>query len=125
MQSATAPSTGPQRVPGSQIDALEARLERANLIIQTLLLLLLEKKVIHEDEFKEWMVYVDELDGQRDGKVKEEVAPFDCPECGRKNPHQAAKCIYCGHAFEIDFLARRPPAPSDPSVPEPPPPPAE
>ncbi|MBI5153796.1 zinc ribbon domain-containing protein [Candidatus Poribacteria bacterium] len=92
----------------SSVQALETKLERQNLLIQTLLMILLEKKVVHDDEFREWMRYVDELDGARDGKLRENKAPVLCPACGRNNPPAAAKCQYCGAAIESDYLLRRP-----------------
>ncbi len=90
------------------IQTLEAKLERQHLLIQTLLMILLEKKVIHEDEFKEWLVYVDELDGARDGKLREDKSPIVCESCGRNNTYTATKCQYCGHGFSPEFLAHKP-----------------
>lgn len=84
--------------------SLEDRLEKQNLLIQTLLMILLEKKVIHEDEFKEWMIYVDELDGKRDGKLRENKSPVICPKCKRNNPPNRTACQYCGIEFPPEFL---------------------
>ncbi len=92
----------------SSVQELENRVEKQNLIIQTLLMLLLEKKVIHEDEFKDWMAYVDELDGVRDGRVRADKTPQTCPKCQRNNAPSAVKCQYCGEELEHDFLFRRP-----------------
>jgi hypothetical protein len=89
----------------ADLSSLEVRLEQQNLLIQTLLMLLLEKKVIHEDEFKEWMIYVDELDGVRDGRVKAQQGPITCPSCKRNNPRTAVRCQYCGNEFPPEFLA--------------------
>lgn len=92
----------------STVQDLERVVDRQTLLLQTLLMLLLEKKVIHEDEFREWIAYVDELDGVRDGRVKAEKAPVSCPKCKRNNQPGAAKCQYCGEAFTPEFLFRRP-----------------
>lgn len=94
------------------LDSLQGRIDRQDLIIQTLLMILLEKKVIHEDEFKEWMLYVDELDGTRDGRLREDKTPVVCPGCGRNSPRSAPNCVYCGHEFEPEFLLRRPEKPA-------------
>ncbi len=88
--------------------SLEARLDKQTLLLQTLLMILLEKKVIFEDEFKEWMDYVDELDGKRDGKLQEDKTPRSCPSCGRNSARHQAKCQYCGHELPVDFLHHRP-----------------
>lgn len=93
----------------TSVQDLERMVERQALLIQTLLMLMLEKKVVHEDEFREWLAYVDELDGVRDGRVREEKAPVSCPKCRRNNPRTAAKCQYCGEEFTPEFLFRRPP----------------
>jgi hypothetical protein len=92
----------------SEVEQLKGRIERQNLLIQTMLMILLEKKVLHEDEFKEWLNYVDELDGVRDGKLREDKKPLACSQCGRNSPKGSAKCIYCGTEFETDFLYQRP-----------------
>jgi hypothetical protein len=92
----------------SEVEQLKARIERQNLLIQTMLMILLEKKVLHEDEFKEWLDYVDELDGVRDGKLREDKRPLACSQCGRNSPKGSAKCIYCGSEFQSDFLYQRP-----------------
>lgn len=88
---------------------LEERLARQELLIQTLLRLLLEKKVIHQDEFKEWMDYVDSLDGARDGKLRAPKIALDCPSCGRMNKPNATRCMYCDHEFPTEFLTRKAP----------------
>ena len=118
-----------ESVPSTRAEMLEVKLERSNLLLQTLLMILLEKKVIQEDEFREWLVYVDQLDGARDGRVRENSAPILCPQCMRNSPRLATKCLYCGEPFTVEFLARRSPtqAAGEPSssVPEPPQPPQE
>ncbi len=92
----------------SSVQELNVRIEKQDLIIQTLLMLLLEKKVIHEDEFRDWLIYVDELDGVRDGRVRANKAPTACPKCSRNNSPGAVKCQYCGEELEQEFLSRRP-----------------
>ncbi len=105
-----APSaTGSQpSVSHSGIDDLTHRLEKQSLMIQTLLMILLEKNVIQESEFKEWMVYVDELDGKRDGRLREDRSPVKCPSCGRNSPRAKSNCQYCGQEFPQEFLQHLP-----------------
>ena len=102
---------------GPSVDADAVRMEgvvdRQNLLIQTLLMILLEKQVIYEDEFREWMEYVDELDGKRDGKVEMADQPTVCPGCGRNSAPGRTKCIWCQHELPREFLVRRPEEPED------------
>lgn len=88
----------------SSVGDLEARVEQQSLMIQTLLMILLEKKVIQEEEFREWLVYVDELDGVRDGKLKQDKSPITCPKCKRNNSRNRTSCQYCGEDFPMEFL---------------------
>lgn len=94
--------------PRGEVADLQARLERQQLLVQTLLMILLEKKVIHDDEYKEWLDYVDGLDGVKDGKLREDRRPVDCPNCQRKNPPRANHCQYCGTRLDSDYLMHRP-----------------
>ncbi|MEQ8821669.1 MAG: hypothetical protein RLY93_15645 [Sumerlaeia bacterium] len=113
---AAAAHTRVQAMVGSTVDTqarssaqeMELKLERQNLVIQTLLMLLLEKGVIHDQEFREWLAYVDGLDGKVDGRVREDKSPVACPKCGRNSPRQSPSCQYCGEALPADYLARRP-----------------
>jgi hypothetical protein len=79
--------------------ALESRLERQEMLIQTLLILLLEKGVIGQDELREWMAYVDGLDGRMDGRLREAAEPKSCSKCGRMSPATAIRCQYCDTPF--------------------------
>ncbi len=89
----------------STIPQLQDRVERLNLVVQTLLALLLEKKVIGEEEFQQWLDYVDELDGVKDGKLREDKRPIPCPSCQRNSPSHARKCSYCGAPLNPKPLA--------------------
>ena len=106
------PSSGSRRniQPGViDLATLQRTIDHQHLLLQTLLMLLLEKKVIEDQEFKQWMSYVDGLDGRTDGKIEAEKGPVTCPGCRRVNPRNVPKCQYCGQIFEMDFLARRKP----------------
>lgn len=90
----------------SAFDELNGRVEEQNLLLQTLLRLLLEKKVVTRDEFRQWMNYVDELDGKRNGRLSRERGVKLCPGCKRKNKVNAFKCLYCDAEFANEnFLA--------------------
>lgn len=104
------PPRQPRTENRASMEELRQKVERQNLIIQTLLMLLLEKKVLVEEEFSQWLSYVDDLDGVRDGRIRAEQSPVACPRCGRNNPRGAARCLYCDEVFPMDFLDCRPEA---------------
>jgi hypothetical protein len=89
-------------------EALLAQVERQNLVLQTLIMILLEKKVVHEDELNEWLAYVDELDGARDGRLRDVRTPLVCPKCKRTNARTAVRCQWCNEDLPVDFLVKRP-----------------
>lgn len=85
-------------------EELQRRIDRLELIVETMMILLLEKKMIHEDEFRQWRKYVDELDGNADGRVREIRAPQACPACRRNSAPEAQRCQYCGAALNPEIL---------------------
>lgn len=88
------------------VKELEARIARQELYIQTLLRLLLEKGIIHKEEYGQWLDYVDALDGRHDGKLDAHSGSKTCAHCRRVNPVQARRCQYCDTAFpSTQFLA--------------------
>lgn len=90
----------------SNVQELQAKLDRQHLMIQTLLTVLMEKKIFDENEFREWLNYVDGLDGRVDGRLAESVVPVACPKCRRMNKATAPRCQYCDHPMQTEFLAR-------------------
>jgi len=88
----------------SDIESLQALIEQQNLVIQTLLVVLLEKGVFKEEEFNECAKKMDLLDGVRDGRLSEDKSLIACPECGHQNPHTATKCEDCGKALEPHLI---------------------
>ncbi len=89
-----------QRISDAPAQMIQDRVERLHLVVQTLLALLIEKQIIGEDEFHEWIDYIDRLDGVRDGKLREDRSPQTCTRCGRNNAPHALQCAYCGSALE-------------------------
>ena len=86
---------------------LQARVDRQNMVIQTLLMLLMEKKVFNEAEFTQWVDWVDSLDGKVDGKLTEDNRPIECSNCHRMNPSTARKCQYCNRDLPVQVIDRR------------------
>lgn len=86
------------------ISELQHKVERQHLFIQTLLRLLMEKGLIQENEFREWLTFVDGFDGHVDGKLKPDTAPQLCSSCARKSPASYPRCQYCGAEFAMAVL---------------------
>jgi hypothetical protein len=55
---------------------LLALIEEQNLVLQTLLAVLLEKEILTEEEFRKWAAQCDELDGAKDGRLKQGSSPI-------------------------------------------------
>jgi hypothetical protein len=104
---ATPSANAEPQVNRDSLDGLAMRVDRQNLIIQALLMLLLEKNVIADQEFRNWLAYADELDGRADGKLTPDNSPVACPACKRNNPSTATRCQYCDQAFAADYLDHR------------------
>lgn len=93
---------------GGGLPELRVKVERQNLLIQTLCRILIEKGVIQEEELQEWLAYVDSLDGREDGKLSHSKAPIQCRSCKRINGASLIKCQYCGETLPVDFLTKDP-----------------
>lgn len=87
----------------SQLQEMQKRLERMNLMLQTLSRLLVAKGIVAETELNEWMAYVDSSDGKTDGRLKEITAPRTCLKCRRISPPTAPACQYCSEPFSTVF----------------------
>ena len=83
---------------------LKERIERQNLIIQTLLVMLLEKGTITAEEFRETANRVDMCDGVRDGRLSEDKSLLPCPKCSGLNHNQATRCDHCGAALDPELI---------------------
>lgn len=88
----------------AMVQELEARVARQNLIIQTLCRILMEKGVVTDQEWNEWLTYMDGLDGRVDGKLTEPRGPRQCEKCMRMSSPKATACQYCGADFQTDLL---------------------
>jgi len=88
--------------------ALAARVDRLELVCETLLELVLLRKVVNREELEVLMAQVDLRDGVEDGGLNHDrprsVAP-SCTACERPiNPKRAA-CVYCGAKIVADAVA--------------------
>ena len=76
-----------------------AELDRLEMILEALWLLLKEKTGVTDEELVERIRQVDMADGKLDGKSKPN-ATFDCLECGRTVSRRNLRCLYCGVEYE-------------------------
>lgn len=95
----------------SQADAttLQSQVDRLNLMMQTMLKLMIEKGITSKEEFRQWMDYMDQLDGSADGRLRRAAGAQACPSCRRNNPVHAVSCQYCGAKFETKIFDHEPP----------------
>jgi hypothetical protein len=91
----------------SSVDDLRHIIDRQNLVLQTLLVLMIEKGLIQESEFDEWLKHHDGLDGHKDGKLRPSASPRHCSKCDRMNSPTAVKCTYCDAEFQNLYLDPR------------------
>lgn len=104
---ASMPRSGPSAAGTATIVDLQNAIDRHRLIIQSLLMLLLDKQVITEPDLKRWMDYMDQLDGRVDGKLSLDKSPVTCPQCGRVSPPNSPRCMYCHADLATNVLDRR------------------
>lgn len=91
----TARSIGQARTEaGSELRALEDRVDALVLMNHALLSLLRERVGITDDDLAARMHELDMADGTWDGKMSQ--APASCPGCGRPIVGQRTRCMYCG-----------------------------
>ena len=95
-------STRKSETNQSQLEILENQLGRQNLLIQTLLVLLLEKGLFEEEEFLELLDEIDALDGKKDGAFTPKSTPKKCRSCGKTNSSRKRKCMWCGADLVLD-----------------------
>ncbi|MCE5229941.1 zinc ribbon domain-containing protein [bacterium] len=86
---------------------LQTTIARQQLIIHSLVMILLEKKIFDKDELARMIEKIDLLDGRADGKLTQDKSPVACPTCGRISPATAQRCQYCGKEIGAGILDRR------------------
>jgi hypothetical protein len=88
-----------------KVDALRQRIDRQELLLETMYRALIGRNVVTEEEFKDLVAQVDLEDGFEDGKIgADRVARAPkCPNCekpvSRKRPH----CVYCNAELPADL----------------------
>ena len=82
------------------IRELEHRVDKLELICESLWEILKEGKNLTETDLIERMSQVDLRDGNYDGKNKKPTT-VECSSCGRMISKHHKKCVYCGKIIVI------------------------
>jgi hypothetical protein len=85
----------------SQIRDLEARLDKLELVCESLWKIIKETTNLNETDLIERMSNIDLQDGRFDGK-KRKISSFECSKCGRINSKRHSKCMYCSEVHLLD-----------------------
>jgi hypothetical protein len=81
-----------------KLDHLQRRVDRAELLLESLYRLVSEKNLVTADEFRLMVARVDLEDGIEDGRIgpdRNRRAP-KCPECKRAVNRKRTHCVFCG-----------------------------
>ena len=84
---------GPATDPLAELDALYARYDQALLLNAAMWSLVREKLRLTDEQLATRMNEIDASDGKLDGQIRR--PPQVCPQCGRKSPSRAKRCIWC------------------------------
>lgn len=87
----------------SNIDHLNARLDKLTLINMAIWSLLQEVSDLTEDDLEERIKQIDLSDGSLDGKVRAKAQ--QCPQCNRVMSNRHSRCLYCGYEGKGDYGA--------------------
>jgi hypothetical protein len=89
----------------SQVEKMQADLDRLMLCTQALWEILKEEHGYSEEQLVRRITEIDMQDGRLDGKVAAQ-GPVSCPDCGRINKRNRSACLYCGTPFQIEPFSR-------------------
>ena len=84
----------------SRIWDLEARVDKLELVCESLWEIIKEEKKFDETDLIERMTQIDLQDGTFDGQ-KKKTSSIECPKCGRMNSKRHNKCMYCGEIYLV------------------------
>ncbi len=83
------------------LQQLESRVDKLELIAEALWLILKRETNIQESDLIELIAEIDLKDGKFDGK-KAKATAIRCSKCDRINSKRHTKCLYCGELFLIE-----------------------
>jgi hypothetical protein len=89
----------------SQVEQMQADIDRLMLCTQAMWEILKEEHGCTEEQLIRKITEIDMQDGKLDGKVAKQ-GPIACPQCGRTNKRTRVACLYCGTPFKVEPFAR-------------------
>ncbi len=92
------PSPAEKALPSSDVQNLQAQVDRLTLINIAMWTLLRDKLGVNDEDLRQRVEAVDLSDGRLDGKIRGTVRK--CSACNRTVSTKHARCLYCGHASE-------------------------
>lgn len=93
-------ATGDARRARTDVNDLEARLDKALLACEAMWTIMRDKFGLDDAQLVERINDIDLSDGELDGKVRKPVVA--CPKCGRKISQRFPTCMYCGQPIVHD-----------------------
>jgi hypothetical protein len=89
----------------TQVELMQADLDRLMLCTQAMWEILKEEHGYTEEQLIQKITEIDMQDGKLDGKVAKQ-GPVACHKCGRVNKRTRLTCLYCGTPFQVEPFAR-------------------
>ena len=88
----------------TQVQALEARVDRLAMLCEAMWTLLRDNTAFTDEQLLDRITEIDLEDGKLDNQVKRSTA-IECHNCGRTIARRMAKCMYCGTLAATDPFA--------------------
>ena len=99
-QTAATRASSDARQAQTEVQELEARLDRVMLASEAMWTLLREKMGVTDEELLNRINDIDLSDGKLDGKVRKTAV--SCPKCSRTISRRFPQCMYCGQPIMHD-----------------------
>lgn len=84
----------------AKVRDLEARVDKLELVCESLWGIVKECQKLSEADLMERMTQIDLTDGTFDQK-KKKTSSVKCARCGRMNSKRHTKCMYCGEIYLV------------------------
>ena len=105
LRAAAGVAAGTASSTSGKVDALRQRIERQELLLETMYRALIGRNIVTEEEFKDRVAQVDLEDGVEDGKIgADRVARAPkCSNCEKPASRKRTHCVYCNAELPADL----------------------